>query len=329
MRATAPRRRSYQTASFSPSIPVTMNSPNTSASPRIRANGMDLAYDRFGAQDHPALLLIMGLGTQMIAWDEAFCTQLAERGFHVIRFDNRDVGRSTWLDAAGVPDIPRMLQRAVAGLPVDPSSVPYTLDDMAADAVGLLDALGVARAHVVGASMGGAITQEVAMRYPERVLSAVSIMATSGAPGLPPPTPEAIQVLLTPTPLDRRSYIARHEKVMKILRGGGSYPEEEALDGPRAARAFDRGVNPPGYARQLGGIIASGSRRERLGGLRAPTLVIHGDVDPLVPIECGRDVARAVPGADMLTIEGMGHTLPRWAWPRIVDAIAANAARLT
>ena len=304
-----------------------MNTRDSSPTQSLRANGVDLAYDSFGQPDKPTLLLIMGLGTQMIAWDEDFCSQLADRGLHVIRFDNRDIGRSTWLSAAGVPDIPRMLQRAVTGQPIDAGAVPYTLTDMAADAVGLLDALGIARAHIVGASMGGAITQELALNHPERVLSAVPIMATSGAPGLPPPTPAALQVLMTPTPLDRPGYIARYEQVMKVLRGGGAWPEEEAQDAARAGRAFDRGVNPTGYARQLAAILASGSRKQRLPGLRAPTLVIHGDADPLVPIECGRDIANTVPGAQMLTIERMGHALPRWAWPQVVDAIATHATR--
>ena len=294
---------------------------------RARSNGIELAYDSFGDDDPKAqpLLLIMGLGTQMIAWDEAFCEQLAANGYHVIRFDNRDIGESTRLDHAGVPEVGRLLMQAVAGLPVDAGAVPYTLADMAADAVGLLDALGIASAHVVGASMGGAIGQEIALRYPKRVRTLVSIMATSGAPGLPPPTPQALQVLMTPTPTDRAGYIERHAKVMQVLRGPGAFPEEEALDAARAARAFDRGVNPAGYARQLAAIIASGSRKERLAFLLTPTLVLHGDRDPLVPIACGIDVARTVPGARMVTIPGMGHALPKSAWPAIIDAIAEHA----
>jgi pimeloyl-ACP methyl ester carboxylesterase len=173
--------------------------------------------------------------------------------------------------------------------------------------------------------MGGAIGQEIALRHPGRVRTLVSFMATSGAPGLPPPRPEALQVLLTPAPTDRAGYVARQQHVMKILRAG-AYPEEEALDAARAERAFERGLNPPGYARQLAAIIASGSRKERLASLRVPTLVIHGDADPLVPIECGIDVARTVPGARMVTIPNMGHALSKWTWAPIVDAIAAHAA---
>ena len=289
-----------------------------------QSNGIDLAYDSFGDRTAQPLLLIMGLGTQMIAWDEAFCERLAARGYFVVRFDNRDIGQSTKFTDAGVPDVTRLLMQALAGLPVAAGSVPYTLADMAEDAVGLLDALSIDSAHIVGASMGGAIGQEIALRYPRRVRTLVSIMATSGAPGLPPPKPEAMQLLLTPTPTDRTGYIQRQVRVMKILRAG-DFPDEEALDELRAVRAFERGVNPPGYARQLAAIIASGSRKERLSQLRTPTLVIHGDNDPLVRIECGADVADTVPGARMVTVKGMGHALPCSAWPQIIDAITEHA----
>jgi pimeloyl-ACP methyl ester carboxylesterase len=288
------------------------------------SNGIELAYDCFGDPAAQPMLLIMGLGTQMIAWDEVFCERLAARGYYVIRFDNRDIGLSTKLAQAGVPDIGKLLMQALAGLPVSAESVPYTLADMANDAVGLLDALDIRSAHIVGASMGGAIAQEIALRHPRRLRTLVAIMATSGAPGLPPPTPEALSVLATPAPTDRAGYIARQSSVMKILRAG-DFPEEEQLDAARAQRSFERGLNPPGYARQLAAIIASGSRKERLSALRAPTLVIHGDADPLVPIECGRDVARTVPGATMVTVKGMGHALPAWAWPQIIGAIAEHA----
>jgi len=292
---------------------------------RARANGIELAYDCFGDPQAQPLVLIMGLGTQMIAWDEAFCESLAGRGYRVIRFDNRDIGESTYLADAGVPDVGKLLMQALAGVPIDAAKVPYTLADMADDAVGLLDALGIDTAHVVGASMGGAIGQEIALRHPKRVRTLVAIMASSGAPGLPGPKPEALSLLLTPSPTDRAGYIQRHRQVMRVLRGPGDFADEEQLDAARAARAFERGLNPAGYARQLAAIIASGSRRERLGAVRTPTLVIHGDNDPLVPIECGIDIARSVPGARMVTVEGMGHALPRAAWPAIVDAIAEHA----
>ena len=289
-----------------------------------QVHDLRLAYDSFGDASQPPLLLVMGLGTQMIAWDEAFCAQLAERGYYVIRFDNRDIGQSTWLSQSGVPNMGDLVTRSLAGEVIDPGGVPYTLADMAADTVGLLDVLGIQQAHVVGASMGGAIAQEVGMRYPERVHTLVSIMATSGAPGLPPPSPAALAALLTPAPLDRDGYIARHLQVMQVLRPG-DYPDELPRDRLRAGRAYDRGVNPAGYARQLAAIIASGSRAERLATLRVPTLVIHGDADPLVPIAAGIHVSRTVPGARMLMVPGMGHALPRIDWPPIIGAIAAHA----
>ena len=292
---------------------------------RARANGIELAYDAFGDPQAQPLLLIMGLGTQMIAWDEAFCERLAARGYRVIRFDNRDIGQSTRLDAAGVPDVGKLLMQAMGGLPVDTAKVPYTLADMADDSVGLLDALGVGSAHVVGASMGGAIAQEIALRHPKRARTMTAIMASSGAPGLPPPKPQALSFLMTPSPMDRAGYIERYRQLMRVLRGPGDFADEERLDAERAVRAFERGLNPPGYARQLAAIIASGSRKERLAGVRTPTLVIHGDQDPLVPIECGIDIARSVPGARWVTVPGMGHALPRVTWAPIVDAIAEHA----
>jgi len=299
------------------SIGVTRSEPAVA-----RANGIDLVYDTFGERGDPPLLLIMGLASQMLAWDDEFCAMLAKRGFWVVRFDNRDIGLSTKCSEAGVPDIAAMLGRALRGEPV---TAPYTLRDMADDTVGLLDALGIASAHVVGASMGGAIAQLVAACYPSRVRTLTSIMATSGAPGLPPPTPEAMTVLLTPTPTDRDAYIQRYIRTWKVLRGGPAFPLDEARDTERASQLHARGLSPAGVARQLAAIIASGSRKDQLASLRMPTLVIHGDIDPLVPLACGKDVAGTVPGAKLLIVEGMGHALPISMWPRIVDAIAAHA----
>ena len=293
-----------------------------SAARSIRSNGIDLTFDTFGDPGQPPVLLIMGLGAQMIAWDEAFCAELAGRGRWVVRFDNRDIGLSTKFDHAGVPDIGQLMQAAMLGQPV---TVPYRLTDMAADAVGLLDALHIPAAHVVGASMGGAIAQTLAIEHPTRLRTLTSIMATSGHPGLPPPTPEAMQALLTPTPLDYPSYLARYLATWNLLRAG-RFPLDEARDPVRAKAAFDRGLSPAGVARQLAAIIASGSRREALARVRTPTLVIHGDADPLVPLAHGQDVAAAVPGARIDIIPGMGHALPISMWPRIIDAIEAHTA---
>ena len=283
-----------------------------------KANGIELVYDAFGDPLAPPLLLIMGLACQMLAWDDDFCAMLAARGYRVIRFDNRDIGLSTKFNHAGAPDPGALIACSVMGLPV---SAPYLLSDMANDTVGLLDALGIDSAHVVGSSMGGAIAQLVAIRHPARLRTLTSIMATSGAPGLPRPSAEAIAVLLTPTPTERDAYIQR---VWKLLRAG-EFPLDDARDPERAARLHARGVNPPGIARQLAAIIASGSRQEQLSSVRAPTLVIHGAADPLVPLACGVDVARSVPGAELSIIEGMGHALPIAMWPRIVGTIAAHA----
>jgi pimeloyl-ACP methyl ester carboxylesterase len=288
----------------------------------VGANGIELTYDTFGDAAAPPMVLIMGLASQMIAWDEGFCAALAERGFRVIRFDNRDVGLSTRLDHLGMPNVAQLLMAHMAG---QPTRAAYTLSDMARDVVGLLDALGIDAAHVVGASMGGAIAQTLAIEHPRRMLSLCSIMATSGDPSLPPPTPEALQLLMTPTPTDEDGYCRRYLKVMKVLRGPG-FPLDEARDKERASQNFRRGIYPPGVARQMVAILASGSRKSALAHVRVPTLVIHGDADPLVPVECGIDVADTVPGAQRLIIEGMGHALPISLWPRIVAAIASHAA---
>ena len=286
-----------------------------------KANGIELCYDTFGDRQAPPLLLIMGLAAQMIAWDDEFCAELAARGYRVIRFDNRDIGLSTRLDAAGVPDLTAAFMALTQGKTI---AAPYLLRDMADDAVGLMDALGIGAAHVVGASMGGAIGQTLAIHHPTRLLTLTSIMATSGAPGLPPPTPEALAVLFKPTPTDQAAYFESYVQSWNVLRAG-HFPLDEARDLARAGQHFARGLNPAGVARQLLAIFASGSRKQALAAVKAPTLVIHGDADPLVPLACGVDVAASVPGAKLLVIEGMGHALPISMWPRIIGAIAAHA----
>ena len=290
-------------------------------SERVSANGIELCYDTFGDTAAPALLLVMGLAAQMIAWDEEFCEQLAKRGYFVIRFDNRDIGLSTKFPQHGTPDLMALLGQALMGRSV---AAPYTLRDMAADAIGLLDALGIARAHVVGASMGGAIGQEMAIHHGERLLSLTSIMSSTGDPSLPQASPEAMAVLLSPPPTDRESYFASYKRTWAVLRGPG-FPLDEARDLERAARAWDRGLNPPGVARQMAAILASGNRTSALSSVRVPTLVIHGDADPLVRHEGGVATAKAIPGARLLTINGMGHALPISMWPQLIDAIAAHA----
>ncbi len=301
----------------------------TTAAPPIErrtpANHVELAWNSFGDPGAPPLLLVMGLGAQMVAWDDAFCTRLAETGGHrVIRFDNRDIGHSTHLSHLGVPDIQALMAQAMTGQPL---RVPYTLRDMAQDCIGLLDALGIERAHIVGASMGGAIGQELAIHHPRRMRSFTSIMSTTGNPALPPPTAEAMAVLFSPAPTIFDAYVAHHAKVWRVLRGPSAFPLDEARDAERAQLVFLRGLNPPGVARQLAAILASGNRKPALRDVRVPTLVIHGDADPLVPVACGVDVADAIAGAALLRIPRMGHALPIEMWPQIVDAIAAHTAR--
>ena len=286
-----------------------------------RANGIDLCYEIFGAADAEPMLLIMGLGAQMILWDDDFCRQLAARGFRVIRFDNRDIGMSGKLTGGKRLGPLELLKLRFLNIPV---AAPYRLHDMALDVIGLLDALGIKSAHLVGASMGGMIAQEVAISFPQRVRSLTSIMSTTGNPKLPPPTREAAAVLMAPPPKTREEYLERFAQTWKILRAG-SFPQDEALDRSRAERTFERGLNPAGVARQLRAILASGSRKQRLGSVKAPTLVIHGTVDPLVPPEGGKDTAASIPGAKLLMIEGMGHALPIPTWPEIIGAIDKHA----
>ncbi len=288
---------------------------------RVQANGIEIIYDAFGNPKAPPLLLISGLSAQMIGWEEEFCTQLADRGYWLIRFDNRDVGLSTKLDGAGVPN-PLAIMQAVAQGKAVPA--PYTLRDMADDAVGLLDALGIESAHVAGASMGGMIAQTMAIHHPNRVRTMTSIMSTTGDPNLPPAEPEAAKVLVTPAPTDREAYLEHSIQVWQIL-NGPVYPLDEDRARQRAGRAFDRGLNPAGVARQLAAVWASGSRKEALQAVTTPTLVIHGDADPLVPLEGGIDTANAIPGAELVVIEGMGHGLPPEIWPQVIDAIARHA----
>ena len=290
--------------------------------PRAAVDGIELEYETFGDRSEPPLVLVMGLGAQMILWEEDFCAQLADAGFFVVRFDNRDVGMSTQLDAAGVPNVFEVMQAAAAGRPVQ---VPYTLNEMADDTVGLMTALGIDRAHVVGASMGGMIAQTVAIRHPDRLVSLTSIMSTTGDPSLPQATPDAMRVLLTPPPGDRDGNVARGIEAWRVI-GSPGFPLDEERMRDIFERAFDRGYHPAGVARQFAAIIASGDRTPALHDVAVPTLVIHGAVDPLIRVEAGRATAAAIPGAKLLVIEGMGHDLPCGTWPQIIEAIGAHAA---
>lgn len=291
--------------------------------PKTHANGIEIEYDVFGESGGDPLLLVMGLGGQMIMWDEEFCEMLAGRGHRVVRYDNRDVGLSTKFGEAGAPNVLEAMQQAAQGQPID---APYTLDDMADDAAGLLDALEINAAHVCGASMGGMIVQALTIRHPQRVRSMVSIMSTTGNPELPPAKPEAMQFLMTPPPTDRAGNIERAVQANRVI-GSPGFPADEERLRERAARMYDRSFHPEGVSRQLLGIVASGSRTESLRQVTTPTLVIHGVDDPLVPVEGGMDTHRSIPGSELLLIDGMGHDLPRQAWPRIVDAIRSHTEK--
>ena len=284
-----------------------------------RIGDVELAYETFGDPADPALLLVMGLGTQMLGWRAGFCAELAERGFRVIRYDNRDVGRSTKFSSHRPPTAAQLIRR-------DKKAAAYALADMADDAVGLLDALGVPAAHVVGASMGGMIAQTIAFRHPGRVLSLVSIMSNTGARFSGQPSLSMYGTLLKRAPREREAYI-EHQMQVFAKTGSPGFPRDDADKRELAVASYERGHDPAGSGRQLAAIIASGDRTADLRTIRAPTLVIHGDKDRLVAPSGGRATAKAIPGARLLTIEGMGHDLPRGAWRRIIDAIAENAAR--
>jgi pimeloyl-ACP methyl ester carboxylesterase len=282
------------------------------------ANGIEIVYETIGDPANPPLLLVMGLGMQLIHWDRELCELLAERGFHVIRFDNRDSGRSTAIDAP-VPDLRRMM----LGLRV---KAPYLLEDMAEDAFGLLDALGIEAAHVVGASMGGMVAQTMAIKRPERVLSLTSIMSTTGERRAGRPKLRVWGVLLRRAPLEKQAYVERFVRIFRMI-GSTGFPIDDDRIRELAAATYERGHDAAGTGRQLAAIMASGDRTEKLRAVSVPTTVIHGTADPLVPIRGGRATAQAIPDARLITIPGMGHDLPREAWSQVVDAIAETARR--
>ncbi|RSV18894.1 alpha/beta fold hydrolase [Sphingomonas sp. ABOLG] len=289
---------------------------------KARAYGMELEYESFGNPADPTILLIMGLGAQLTLWPLPFVEALVERGFHVVRYDNRDVGLSTKLDHARPPRIGMLvLQRLLRLRP----RVPYTIGDMAADAAGLLDALGIEKAHIVGASMGGMIAQVFAATYPDRTLSLTSIMSTTGNPRLSRASREAMDVLVNrPKTDDFEALVAHGVRASKVLAGPAFPVEPEVLEA-RVRETIQRSNYPDGFARQVAAIVADGDRRERLKTIKAPTVVIHGTDDTLVPIDGGRDTAASIPGARLVEVRGMGHNVPVEVIPEIVDAIESVA----
>jgi pimeloyl-ACP methyl ester carboxylesterase len=282
------------------------------------ANGLELCYQEMGDPEGEPLLLVMGLATQMIAWDEEFCAPLAERGFRVIRFDNRDIGRSTRIDSAGVPPRADMILGRRG-------SAAYLLPDMAADTIGLMDHLGIESAHVVGASMGGMIAQTLAIEYAERVRSLVSIMSNTGSRWTGLPSRKAMAVLLGRPPKGREEAIERAVRTFGVI-GSPGYPFDEERVRRISGRSYDRGHGAAGVVRQLHAVTASGDRTQALRRVRVPATVIHGNRDVLVRPAGGRATARAIPNARLKIIDGMGHDLPRQLWPVFADEIAATAA---
>ncbi len=283
--------------------------------------GIELAYETFGEDDGVPLLLVMGLGAQMIAWDDALCQGLADRGFRVIRFDNRDVGLSSKVDVGDI----NVLEGIMAALGGQPVTAPYHLSDMADDAAGLLDHLNIQAAHVVGASMGGMIAQTLAVNHPERVLSLTSIMSTTGDRDVGQADEAVAAAILRPAARTRQEAVAAAVAIGRTIGSPEHFDEQRATS--LAERGFDRCFYPQGVGHQLLAISASGSRTEGLRGLHVPTLVIHGEQDPLVNVSGGRRTAEVVPGAELMVLPEMAHDIPLIYWPQIIEAITALAAR--
>ncbi len=273
---------------------------------KIESNGLQLEIETFGDASNPPVVLIIGLSCQLIHWHFEFCQRLADQGFYVIRFDNRDTGLSTKFHSAGVPDLQEILTTLMMGLA---PKIAYTMDDMARDTVGILDALSIKKAHICGMSMGGMIAQSVAVNYPDRLLSLTSIYSTTGNPVLPPPKPEAMEIVYKVPPPEKHAYIRHMVEVNRVLTGKGA-PYDEKYNMLIAEEAFNRCYYPEGVARQVSAIVTQKNRKEKLAAVSVPTLIIHGDDDPLVDLACGKDTAEAISGSKMIIMEGMGHDLP-------------------
>jgi pimeloyl-ACP methyl ester carboxylesterase len=292
----------------------------------LNANGVTLVYDSFGEDAAEAILLISGLGTQMIRWADPFCRDLAALGYRVIRFDNRDAGGSTSFAQHGAVDVGTLVSRLMAG---QRPAVPYTLADMAGDAIGLLDALSVPQAHVVGRSLGGMIAQMMASEHPSRVLSLTSIMSATGNPGMPSPEPDAMAMMMRPAPdpvSDEAGFLDHGVAFARRL-AGPAFPFDEEACRALLREEVRRGRAPGGFGRQFAAVAQAGDRRSRLAAIKAPTLVIHGTNDPLFPPACGQDTAASIPDAELMLIDGMGHDLPAQLFSRVAQAIDRTARR--
>lgn len=296
--------------------------------PKIKTNGIEIEYDCFGNHEAEAVLLISGLGTQMIRWSESFCQLLANQGYCVIRFDNRDAGLSTHFDNASMPDFSAIVEAVSRG---ETPNIPYTLFDMARDAVGLLDALKIKRAHVVGRSMGGMIAQLLASEHAGRVLSLVSMMSSTGNRDLPQASPAVMASMTSPAPhplKDEQGYLAHCVAFSQLIAGRG-YPFDDSAQRDQALAEVKRAYNPTGFWRHIAAIAATGDLRSRLANITAPTLVLHGSDDSLVPPEAGKDTAANIKGAELLIVDGMGHDFPPSLFGFVANVIADNARRMS
>jgi pimeloyl-ACP methyl ester carboxylesterase len=299
---------------------ATQNVPLRSGEQFAQVGSIKLCYETFGDASATPLLLVMGLASQMVLWDDQFCEQLTERGFFVIRFDNRDIGRSTILRDKPIPTRVQLILR-------DKRGAAYELNDMAGDAAGLLDHLGIDKAHVVGVSMGGMIAQLLAIRHPDRVLSLVSIMSTTGNRRVGQPSPRMLPRMLRRARTDREGYLADFAETYRVI-GSPRYPRDPVHMRAQGERCFERGIHPAGVARQLGAIVTAPDRTSKLRALNVPATVIHGTADRLVMPSGGKATARAIPGAHLVLIDGMGHDLPPELWPQVIGEITRTAGTI-
>ena len=291
--------------------------------PRVHANGIEIEYDTFGEPQDRPLILIMGLSSQLVDWPESFCEKLAAKGHFVIRFDNRDVGLSSKLDDLGVPNIFEIFAAAQQGRAIES---PYALSEMAADTIGLMDALNLERAHVCGLSMGGMIAQMMAIEYPRRLISLISMQSSTGDPELPGAEPPAMEAMVAPPPIERDAYIQHMVDVYRAF-AGGSDKYDEGLQKEISALSYDRSFYLMGFTRQLAAILACGSRKDALAAVEVPTLVIHGSHDALLPMVHGKDTAESIPGAKLVIIHGLGHGMAYPVlWDEIIETLAAHTA---
>ncbi|MFX1295690.1 MAG: alpha/beta fold hydrolase [Promethearchaeota archaeon] len=288
--------------------------------PKANVNNIEIEYETIGKPISKPLLLIAGLGSQLIAWSDEICENFAKSGFFVIRFDNRDVGLSTKFEDAGLPNF---LEINATYANEDIPEVPYTLEDMADDAIGVLDALNIDKAHICGASMGGMIAQVIAYKFPSRVRSLTIIMSTTGNPDLPQAKPEIMAQFFAPVPSEREAYIEEMVKRDSFIHGTFIYDEDQGRD--YRTKEYDRSYYPEGIARQLAAMAVPGNIKPKISAIKVPTLVIHGSEDPFNSIEAGKEIASTIPGAELLILDGMGHSFPREVIPRIISALVMNS----